>query len=163
VPADVANIEVNTPGGGNSTVNIHATSVPTRVNCNSVYLQPNTINTVNVGNNGSVQGIAGALTLYGEFNATIDDLADVMARNATFGTASLPNGYYNDTYSALTGLAPAPIYWPLMDTPITVKGGSGGNTFTVADMFSATFWDNTFTASHINLDTGVGADTVNVQ
>jgi hypothetical protein len=81
---------------------------------------------------------------------TVDDSGDTNARSAT-----LSDG-------AITGLAPATISWTPTSsatggvTGLTVKGGSGGNTFTVTNTSNFSNNNNTY------LSTGTGNDFVNV-
>src|SRR5207247_2487591 len=85
---------------------------------------------------------AGATDLY------VDDDADDTGRTATLNDGSI------------TGLAPATISWTPSSsftggvTSLHVHGGSGGNTFTVANTSNFYFWTW--------LGSGSGDDTVNV-
>jgi hypothetical protein len=92
-----------------------------------------------------VQGIAGAVSIQANFNnpltLNVDDSADTTARTATIGT------------SAIAHLAPATITFSGMVTALSIKGGSGGNTFTVL---------NTLAGITTALDTGAGDDSVTV-
>jgi hypothetical protein len=107
---------------------------------------------VNIGNNGSVQGILGRVTVTNIFSRSslrVDDSADPIGRTATLrGPAD---------FGTITGLAPAEIRYRTQDVnAVTVRGGSGGNTFTVDGTV-----DN-FVKPTTSLITGSGADTVNV-
>jgi hypothetical protein len=139
-------------GTGNDTVNVENTTGTL-----SVY-NPGGQDSVYVGSNGSalggtVQGIGGAVTVYGPggTNLTVDDSGDTTARTATLSDGSI------------TGLAPAPIAWTPTSsatggvTGLYVYGGSGGNTFNVTG--TSNFSDITL----LGTGTGTGNDTVNVE
>ncbi len=99
--------------------------------------------TVNVGNAGSAQGIVSAVSVTNgnaSTTVTVDDSADTTARTASISVAGLS-----------TGLAPASVDYAGAG-PLTVEGGSGGNTFTVTGTPGTTI-----------LDSGTGNDTVDVQ
>jgi hypothetical protein len=101
---------------------------------------------VNIGNAGSVQGIAGAVTILNNPSRThvnIDDSADGGNRNVTISGSSV------------TGLAPATLtFTSLWVNTLSVRGGSGSNTYTVS---------GTPAFTSVTLDTGGGTDTTNVQ
>src|SRR5262249_20330678 len=105
------------------------------------------LDTVNVGNAGSVQGILGAVTVTNLASFTrlnVDDSSDPISRNVTLSASGLT--------AILSGLAPAPIDYPTTAiNSLTVRGGSGGNTFTITALLVPT-----------TLDTGSGGDTVHV-
>jgi hypothetical protein len=111
------------------TVNVRGTTAPLVIDGRS---NP-TYDLINVGNAGSVQGIRGAVTVYGWPNDTqlnVDDSADSPGRTATIGAG------------AITGLAPAAINYQTDALNIlTVYGGPGANIFTVADTPSNPYWD----------------------
>src|SRR5262249_17786007 len=90
----------------------------------SVYLSTWGDGTVNIGRAGSGQDIQGSVTVFsfpGNTALTVDDSADPTGRNVSV------------SQSGITGLAPAAInYFPSFRA-VTVKGGSGGNTFTVSN------------------------------
>jgi hypothetical protein len=79
--------------------------------------------TVNLGNNGSVQALHGAVTVHntgGLTNLTVDDSADPVGRSATV------------TADALTGLAPAAIEFTATELGgVDVKVGTGENWLTL--------------------------------
>ncbi len=143
---DTASVTLQT-GTGGGTVNVQATDKP-------LTLVGHAATTVNVGSAGSVQGILGQLTVqdppaYATIN--VNDSADTIARSVTLDSATVAPYQYG----RITGLAPAAILYKVGDTnAVTVTGGSGGNTFTVA-----------FTTglSATTLNPGAGNDTVNVQ
>jgi hypothetical protein len=135
-------------GSGQDTVNVRATGG------SSGKLAVNTTtgnggggaDVVNIGNAGSVQGIAGAVTIFNGPNrdqVTIDDSADGGIRTATISSGGI------------TGLAPAAINFDSNSvSTLLVKGGSGNNTDTVS---------GTPAFTSVTLDTGGGVDTTNVQ
>jgi hypothetical protein len=128
-------------GTGNDSVNVQGTANPLTVQGQAGS------DTVVIGSlapalGGTLAGITGAVTVKnasGSTALTIDDSGDVAAKTATM------------TSSALTGLAPAVINYANLSA-LTVDGGSGGNTFTVASTPVATA-----------LNSGTGNDSVNVQ
>jgi hypothetical protein len=149
--ADVSSVTVKT-GRGGDIISVLATGVTTNLVGNGFF---SAFDTVTVGNNGSVQGITGTLNIDNSpsFDVlTIDDSADATARTATIGSSTLsdgsPSGY-------VRFLAPADINYEYADiaSPITINGGSGGNTFMVTD---------TASGPAITLNTGAGDDTVAV-
>ena len=83
-----------------------------------------------VGNKGSVQDINRTLNLRNptSFNeVTLDDSADTTYRNVTLSTLST-----DTTFGQVVGLAPATIKYKYADTSVlTVRGGSGSNTWNV--------------------------------
>jgi hypothetical protein len=99
--ADTAQVTISTGTGGN-TVNVLATGVTTN-------LIGHGSDTVNIGNNGSVQGIWGTLNITNPPSYTtinVDDSADPFAQNATLSQATI-NG--DPHWEDLSGLAPAAI------------------------------------------------------
>ena len=124
----------NTPtnlnsGTGNDHVNIQGTAGATTLDVQG----QNGHDTVNVGSAGSVQGILGTVNTENTFgfNAlTIDDSADATGRAATLSDFT-PAG--DSAWESVTGLAPAAINYEASDItgPVTINGGSGGNTFNV--------------------------------
>src|SRR5262249_34169519 len=99
--ADTAQVTISTGSGGN-TVNVLATGVTTS-------LIGHGWDTVNIGNNGSVQGIWGTLNISNPPNYTtinVDDSADPFAQKATLGQVTI-NG--DPGWEAISGLAPAVI------------------------------------------------------
>jgi hypothetical protein len=108
-----------TTGTAADTINVYSTYCPTTLNSGGGK------DTVNVGYNGVLSSITGALTVKNTPSFTalnIDDSADSVARTATINSG------------AVTGLAPAAISYRQSDlSGLTVKGGTGGNTFTVVN------------------------------
>jgi hypothetical protein len=111
-----------------------------------------------VGDAGSVQNIQGDLTIQNRPAFTtlnVDDSADAVGRTVTLGTVAIPDDGGNDTAAAgqISGLAPALINYEYADTasPVTISGGSGGNTFVVSDVAAG---------PSIILNTGAGDDVV---
>jgi hypothetical protein len=109
------------PSYGGDTINVHATSQP-------VDIISNGADTVTVGQNGSVQGINGTLTITNPpsyTTLTIDDSSDTATRSWLAPTISL-------TSSGITGLAPAPINFAETDLQsLTILGGLADNQFNV--------------------------------
>jgi hypothetical protein len=130
-------------GSGVDTVNVQSTTGPLSI----VSAGGGGLDTVNVGNAGSVQGILGAVTVTNLVSFTrlnVDDSSDPNPRNVTLSASGLTG--------ILSGLAPAPIdYATTAVNSLTVRGGSGGNTFTITALLVPT-----------TLDTGTGGDTVHV-
>jgi hypothetical protein len=142
-----------TTGGGADTVNVQATTGPLSV-VGAGANSPLNADTINVGNAGNVGGIHGTLTLSttGGFieNLSVDDSADPTGRSPVIDANSI------------IGLAPAAIDFAaavlgslhLNHQVLTVQGGFGGNTFTVAGV-----------RPNVNttLRSGAGDDTVILQ
>ncbi len=143
---DTISIDVNAAGGVSVTLNGEAVSfvkdqitsivVNTGAGSNTVFVHNEaqdvslTINDggndeVLIGDNGSVQGIRGAVQIYNPSYRTdlgIDDSADTSAQTAEISD--------QDVY----GLAPADIYFHTNSlSSLTILGGSGGNTFDIID------------------------------
>jgi hypothetical protein len=135
-----------------TTVNVRETPANTFV---TVSGNPFYVDTINVGDATGVQGIKGQLLLDSPsaFNTVnVSDAGDTAARHVTIGTGA---DRQNNLYGIITGLAPATISYKLADTasPVSITGGSGADTFTVAEGPAS---------QTINLNTGPGNDTVNV-
>jgi Ca2+-binding RTX toxin-like protein len=146
--ADTLDVAIETGTSAGNVVNVLGTGTKT-------YVTGNAGTVVNVGN-GDMRGITGALYVENPPNVTtlnVDDSADSTARVVAVDTFT-PDGDSN--WGSISGLAPAVIQYELADTasPITIRGGSGGNTFTVTG--GASF-------RTINLHTGAGNDAVNVR
>jgi hypothetical protein len=163
---DYLNITV---GNGNNTYTIVNTSGATTLNTgngnDTVIVQgtatysPLTVNAggtshdgVNVGNNGSLAGINGALTLNNALSwshVNINDVAD----NAAHPNVTL-------TANSLTGLAPAPITFQVDSLDgLNISAGNGNNNYTVVN----TVYSSATGGNRTILNTGTGNDTVNVQ
>jgi hypothetical protein len=154
VRGGVYNVQ-DTPGGGTSTtLNLTAGSAPSAVNVQKTTgdLQINTgkaAATVNVGNAGSVRNIMGAVGISGlDVGLFVDDSNDPTTRLSPTLSAS-----------SLTGLAGATIdYSGAQLAVLDVRGGSGGDAFTVTGTpFNVP--NNPLTT----LQTGSGNSTVNVR
>jgi hypothetical protein len=106
-------------GGGSDTVNVLGTSGSLSITGQN----PNDV--MNVGNNGSLAGLLGTLTLDSDSfsRVTIDDRND-------------GNNHQNVTLTAtsLTNLVPVPInFVPFTLTRLTITGGNGNNGWTIAN------------------------------
>jgi hypothetical protein len=135
---------------GNDVVNVQAINYSTTV----VHSGPG-VDTVNVGDGGSVQGIAAPLLVAetltgGSTQLTVDDSLD----NTNRPFVQLVN-------NQIIGLAPAPISYVFLHDnadSVTVLGGKGNNNYTVNDPIGL------FTRGiSTTLDTGSGLDSVTVQ
>jgi hypothetical protein len=139
-PSNLWNV-LNTPGGTTTVLNTNTDGVNVQATTGPLVVQ--NAGFVNVGRSGSVQGIQGQLTL--TTNAlTVDDSADPVGRNVLFSS------------NVLVGLAPAHINYNFNLFSMKVKGGTGANSFTVADTPTIT------SAFYTTLDTGTGSDTITV-
>jgi hypothetical protein len=140
-------------GPGGATVNVQATGVPTDI------LGGYGPVTVHVGNGtDGVQDIQGDLAISDLAEAatvSVDDSANTGSRTATIDTATRLNheGFF-EGFIDVTNLAPARISTDFfeMTSPLTVTGGSGGNTFNVQGTGHQT----------LVLNAGAGGDMVNV-
>jgi hypothetical protein len=138
-------------GDGSDFVTIRSTAIPTNVTTTGTGSDNDA---VTIGNAGSVQGITAPLSVSNANDLStlvVDDSADAAARTVTL----------SDT--TIAGLAPADITFApnsLGDvspaSALTVKGGTGGNTFTVTDLIAGA-------GNTTDLETGSGNDTVVVQ
>jgi hypothetical protein len=141
-PGAISSIVINS-GDGTDTINVLRTLTGMPVTINSTGTA-----TVNVGNAGNAQGIAGTLTINNPSGSTalnIDDSADAIARTVTVQV--------NGTTGTITGLTPANIVYATTGvSSITLNGGSGGNTFNVLSTAGPV----------VNLNTGAGNDRVNL-
>jgi hypothetical protein len=142
---EVSAVYVN-PAGSNDTININSTlaGIPT-------YVSGAGSDTVNLGSGGSVQNINGYVRIENppSFNTiNIDDSGDGTARTVTVGSFTPSN---DSPFGYILGLAPAEIDYEYADTTsVTLRGGSGGNT-----------WNVKGTAQTTNIVAG-GRDQVNV-
>ncbi len=88
--------------------------------------------TVNVGNNGSVQGIVGSVSFGPSASFTainINDASDTVAYTATFGSYT-PSG--DTAWGSITGLAPGAIDYRYANTvAVNVNASTGSDTFNV--------------------------------
>jgi autotransporter-associated beta strand protein len=118
-------------GSGNDTYNVLSTSATTNIIGGAA-------STINVSNNGSVQGIQGVLNLENPAapnTLIVNDTNDTTFRTATLSTLtsnpsdSQSNG---DPWGSITGLAPAAINYEYADThTLTINGGADGDTINV--------------------------------
>src|SRR5262249_61954500 len=115
-------VEVNMQSSGTVTIKQTPSGVP-------VHVHGTDAATLNVGNNGSVQGILGPVTstnppYYTTIN--VDDSADPTPRTVTVGNGATSG------FGVIDGLAPADIRFKYADTAqVTISTGSGGNTVNV--------------------------------
>lgn len=123
-------------GAGDDTVNVPAMTNPLAIDGQSGA------DTVNVSNAGNAQNIQAALTVSnanGSTTLNIDDSADATARVVNVGPGTI------------TGLTPATITFSDI-SHLILRGGVGGNVFTIADPSSG----------DVTVNAGEGDDTVNV-
>jgi hypothetical protein len=138
-PGTISSITVNS-GDGNDTIYVYQilAGVPVTINSSGAA-------TINIGATSSVQSIQGPVTIYNGPNydtVNLYDSGDTGNRNISISSGGI------------TGLAPAPINFTSASVSnLTINGGSGTNTYTVAGT----------PAHQITLNTGSGTDTVNVQ
>ncbi len=133
--AAATTLQGNTLG---DTVNVQGTDTGKALTVGGIQAE-----TINIGSSGSVQGILSAVTISNNNNGstiTVDDSSDSTARTVNMGSITL------------SGLAPAPINF-FGAEPTTIKGGTGGNTFTITGT----------PGNSTTLFSGLGADTVNIQ
>ncbi len=141
----ITSVVVNTGVGSNSVfVNNEASGVPLTINEGGNDF-------VQIGANGSVQGVRGSVSLSNPSyytNLVIDDTADTVGRTVSVNSTSV------------VGLAPAGIFFHYNDLSyLTIYGGSGGNRFNVLSTPS------TYTGSYAGytwISSGAGSDTVNI-
>lgn len=134
-------------------INVLATGVPTNLD-----ISYSTASVV-VGDNGSVQKIKAALTVYRSLilaaphvsSLLVDDSADLLPRTITLNSLFrfTPIAKY---YETLVGLAPATIsYLPAALSSVTIQAGGGGNTIDVQAVLSG---------PSVSLHTGTGDDMI---
>jgi len=114
--------------------------------------------TVIVGLGGSVQNILGPVNIENPpaYNSiVVDDSADSTGRTvviSSFAPNPEDSQSNDDVYGKIAGLAPADINYEYDDTTdLTIRGGSGGNTFDVQSTDDTT-----------NIEGGSGADAFNI-
>ena len=139
-------------GSGNDQVNIQDIPVGSDLNVDG----QSGLDSVNVGDAGSLQGIQGVVNIKNTAAydvLTIDDSAGPNVQNANL-SSFVPSG--DSTYELVTGLAPGPISFRAADMDsVTINAGSGANTLYI-DALAAGGFDNYI------LNTGAGNDTINV-
>ena len=151
-----ASVNITAGHSDDSTVNVVADGEPVNITFNS---PEDTINgTVNIGSTGgagSMTGILGAIGITDSesyYTLTFHDENDATARTWTLNNSDA--GVSGAATVALSGGIATTSYRPGdLNSPLTIDGGSGGNTFQVNDTTS-------FATTVLN--TGTGADTVNV-
>ena len=132
-------------GSGASTVNVRGTTAALDIFPAGGPLTT-TIGSLAPSLGGSVANIHGNVVVGFTSAASqliVDDSADSTARNVNIGAP----------LDEITGLAPAPIFYGGFPGSLTLHGGSGANTYTINDN----------ALPSLVLQTGTGADTVNVQ
>jgi autotransporter-associated beta strand protein len=134
--ADTRSLTIKTGTASGNIINVQATDGIATTN-----LVGNGPTTVNVGNAGSVQAIAGTLSIENPPNYTtlnINDSADPGSRSVTLrtlGTNPADSEHNNDPWGQISGLAPAVINYEYGDvSTLTITGGTGGDTFTVTNV-----------------------------
>jgi hypothetical protein len=143
---DINNLHSNTflsTGNGNDAVNIYATS-------GGLYLDnPGgfDITDVGMGNTSKLNGFV-FVGAEGSTSLAVDDSSDATGRTVTMGDGNVyglgSGGVFWSATSAATGGV----------TSLTVRGGSGGNTFNINN--TSIFYGDSF------LSTGTGNDVVNI-
>jgi hypothetical protein len=130
-------------GSGANTVNVLATAGALNI------IGGGSGQSVNIGQNGSVRGILGAVSVSNppSYTAlTIDDSADA----ASFPTVTM-------TSSSISGLAGAPIYYTQGDLlSLTVQGGKGGDLFAINSTPSNYYLSTTVNAGAAGADFRIG-------
>ena len=145
---DGVHVTVGSGVGNFDIVNVRATGITTFIDGQF------DIGSATVGAGGNAQGVL-APVIFSNFHGTdeghltVDDSADTVGRSASLNVV--------DGQVQITGLTPAPVFYDNtgVDT-LTLKGGSGGNTFTVSN--TPTSGEDGLTI--VQLFTGVGQDTV---
>ncbi len=161
--ADTSNLTIQTGNAAGDVVDVRATAVPTNLISFGVA-------TVNVGNNGSVQGITGDLNIENPPSHTtinVDDSTDGTARTvtlSTLGTNPADSEGNTDSWGQISGLALANINYEYADTnSLTVKTGTASST--AVDVFTTQVTTNligngptTITVSNGGSVQGIQAD-----
>jgi hypothetical protein len=188
--SDTITLNNATPAAGLKTVIV--TTGPTAAVLNILATNPDfTTNyvsganaTVNVGNAGNIQGIAGPLNLESPnafIKIVLNDSADPTSRTVTLDRMSTANPADSekdsDVWGTVSNLAPGLIAYEYLDaSSLTINGGSGGNQFTVnstmmgmpgTTTINGGAGNDTFTitgaglgASSVNIFNGQGGDNV---
>jgi hypothetical protein len=148
---DTSTVLIKT-GTGTETVNVLATGV-LGSGAGATTLEGHSANTtVNVGNSNSIANILGALTINNAASYTTVNIND-SADSANHSNVVL-------TATSLTGLSQGAInFGSNALASLTITGGSGNNTYTIANTQNSGVAGGNLTT----LNTGSGADTVNVQ
>jgi hypothetical protein len=136
---DVSSLTLHSSGNSPKIFNVLSTSTTTNLALAG-------FTSVRVGNAGSVQGISGSLNIENPTSLSntivVDDSADTTARTvtlSTLGTNPADSQANTDPWGQIIGLAPAHINYEYADNPsLTIKGGSGGNTFNILAVASPT-------------------------
>ena len=143
------NVSTGTDG---STVNIVADNQPVNVNLGD----GDVVNIGSTGGAGTMEGILGAIDITDTpdfYVLTFHDENDTTGHNWTLDNDDT-SGMFGTASVALSGGIATTTYQPGdLNSPFTINGGSGGNTFIV---------NNTTSNVETDLNTGTGADTVDV-
>ena len=146
VDSTITNGVVINAGAGADTINIQATAKTVAIDGQGGF------HTVSLGKSGNTQAILGAVTVAntgGQFRLRLDDSADLTARSVTLAVNSTTG------FGSVSGLTPGAITYKASELQeLDVKGGSGGNTFTVA---------GTTALSITAINPGTRANTINIQ
>ena len=139
-------------------INILGTNAPT-----AVVASMGSVDTVNIGNAGSVQAVLDPITITGNgvTIVNVDDSTDTTGRTASLSAA------------ALTGIAPAAINYSSLAT-LGVTFGSGDDSLTITNTAASTTTNTNMAAGDdtvtvqgdggpTNINMGVGTNTVNIQ
>jgi hypothetical protein len=124
-PGQISTINVNT-GGGSNTVNVQSEAWGVTLNING-----GGSDTVNIGNNGSVQGILGTVNIANppNYNTITVDASQDPASNVTLSTFTGGDGA---SWGSISGLSLANINYKYGDThSLTVNTGAAGTTVNV--------------------------------
>jgi len=146
---DTMNQVILYTGSGNDHVNVRAVAAATDESIAAATGDVVTVGSLAPALGGTVANILGELVVQsGIVSVIVDDSGDATPHpHAVFSAPAANPALYN-----LTGLAPAPIYFDLAPGSTgTVHGGSGGNTFTVA---------NQPQGFNMNVDGGTGTNTL---
>ncbi len=173
-PGQVTNVYIDPRGGSNP---VYIYNVP--ANC-GVDVTGDGYNIVNLGNpfNG-VQGINSTVFVYNGFpspsstgstSLIIDDSTNTSGQSATLNETTYNSGSYIYQEGYLSGLAPAQIDW--FDNTsgsiggvnrLTIDGGSGDNTFTIANtgnLYYGTYLNSGYSFNTVNVEGTTGSITV---
>jgi hypothetical protein len=145
---DTGSVTITT-GTAADTINVHATGVTTNLSSAADFA----LNTVHVGNGGSIQGIFGTVNIEDPpsyTTLTIDDSSDTSGHSNVVLDTFTPSG--DSPWGSVTGLAPAAINYEYADTnSVSITTGKAADTIDVHA-----------TGVTTTLSSGGSADAVNV-